>query len=79
MPVPALDYRHLPAQKATGSVEDLMRMAVIGGREAIMRMRVAHAVMRVGHGVLSYKWAMRSLPLSRTTPGGNNGVFSNRA
>lgn len=41
MPVPALDDGHLPAQEAAGPVEDLMRVAVVGGRDAVVGMRVA--------------------------------------
>jgi len=30
-PVPTFDYGHLPAKETAGSVENLMRVAVLGG------------------------------------------------
>lgn len=49
MPVPALDYGHFPAEEAAGPVEDLVGVAVLGGRDTLVRMRVADTVMRVRH------------------------------
>lgn len=47
VPIPALNYGHLAAQEAAGPVEDLMGVAVVSGRDAIVRMGVAHTVVRM--------------------------------
>ena len=51
IPVPALHYGHLPAQVTAGPVENLVRVAMLGGGEAVVAVTVivaSHAIMRVG-------------------------------